>query len=843
MGLFFLKKHFVCLVLCGCFTLFFGVSAFAYVIQTDQNTQGRIVQVGWTESRARSGVPFSLNVTSFPFAEADVVRIVQNSFNAWNEVPSSYLNMSYQGTSTLPASDSDRRNVVIYDATGRSIGAPAGSGIIAITRVNWNDNGDIVDADIIFNGRDFTFSISDVNTPNRQVDLQDVLTHEVGHFFGLDHTPLVGDPSERPTMNPFNTAEEPRAGRTLEDDDRAGITALYPTGTLTGGVSGRVLRADGAGAYGVHVVAYKANTRTFVASALSGSVGTSLGAGGDGDYEILGLPPGDYHVAIEPLAGSISPENFGGIFRGTYDQVPEIEFYNNVSIQTAAQVVRVEGGQTQTQIDFAIGLAIPGSPFISDLNLPANTPDPNGPYRFSSRVTDNKGVTGVDLHYRVNSGSLRVLAMRASVDDVYTAEISGQRPGSVIEYRIVAGDNEGNATSFPSAESPMARFEILAMSGSPVAYVAVRDARVVSVIDTGPGKEVARIATGDTPLSVLMTPDERYLFVANTGSQGVSENRITVIETSTHQVAKVITVGTSPLDLAVSSDGKRVYVSNSQNRSVSVIDVASLSESLRLNVSTVGEGPYGIAVSKDGVRLFVTDIDANSVRVLNANTGATQAQISVIPSPRSLMLSPDGKWLYVAGFDGNIGVVNTQTNTMDQVVDTGATSIFRVAVSPDGARVYATDRSNGNLLVVNTAEGRVTNTVPVLTDARETRDLFVSPDGTRVYVTNQDSDDLVVFDATTLRVLRAFQLADGPRGIAVRTRPFNFEPSADVASKADFDANGSVGFGDFVLFAGAFGLSDTDSGFDVRFDLDGDFRINFSDFLLFAGVFGRLVNP
>lgn len=825
--------------------LILGVSypAWAYVIQTDHNTRGRIVRVSWSDSQARSGVSFSLNASSFPFEQADAVRIVQASFDAWNAVPSSFLKMDYQGTSTLPASDTDRRNVVIYDATGRSIGAPAGSGIIAITRVNWNDSGDIVDADIIFNGRDFDFSISDNNTPNRQVDFQDVLTHEVGHFFGLDHTPLVGDPLERPTMNPFNTSELPRSGRSLEDDDRAGITALYPTGTNTGGISGIVLRGDGAGAYGVHVVVYKANTRTFVASALSGSSGASLGLGGGGGFEIVGLAPGDYHVAIEAHDGSISPQNFGGIFRNTFDDVPKMEFYNNASIQTAAQTVRVIGGQTLANIDFAIGLAVPGSPFIDRPNLPANTPDPKGPYRFSARVTDNVGVVGVDLHYRINSGSLQVVTMRSLAGNIYSADIVGQRPGSVVEYRLVAGDGDGNATSFPAQDSPMARFEVLALSGSPVAYVAVREAQVVSVIDTGPGKEVARIATGETPLSVLMTPDERYLFVANTGSQNAGDNRITVIETATHQVAKTITVGTSPLDLAVSPDGKRVYVSNSQSRSVSVIDVARLEESARLNVSTVGDGPFGIAVSKDGTRLYVTDIDANAVRVLNATTGATQAQIEVVSSPRSLMLSPDGTRLYVAGFDGDVGVVNTQNNTLDRVIETGASSIFRVAVSPDGARVYATDRINGNLLVINTAEGRVTNTVPVLTDASETRDLFVSADGGLVYVTNQNSDDLVVFDTTTLRISRAFQIADGPRGVAVRSRPFNFEPSAAVAGKADFDANGSVGFGDFVLFAGVFGLSLSDSGFDVRFDLDDDNRVNFSDFLLFAGVFGQLVNP
>jgi len=177
------------------------------------------------------------------------------------------------------------------------------------------------------------------------------------------------------------------------------------------------------------------------------------------------------------------------------------------------------------------------------------------------------------------------------------------------------------------------------------------------------------------------------------------------------------------------------------------------------------------------------------------------------------------------------------------VIATGDASIFRVAVSPDGTRVYATDRANGNLLVASTAEGRVTHTIPVLSDAIETRDLFVSPNGELVYVTNQNSDDLVVIDTATLQVLRAFQIAGGPRGIAVRSRPFNFEPAADVVDKADFDASGAVGFGDFLLFAGGFGLSDTDAGFDPRFDLDDDNRVNFSDFLLFAGVFGLAVNP
>ena len=51
--------------------------------------------------------------------------------------------------------------------------------------------------------------------------------------------------------------------------------------------------------------------------------------------------------------------------------------------------------------------------------------------------------------------------------------------------------------------------------------------------------------------------------------------------------------------------------------------------------------------------------------------------------------------------------------------------------------------------------------------------------------------------------------------------------------QADFDGDGTVGFGDFLLFAPAFG------GFEQRFDIDGSGAVDFADFLAFASVFGQ----
>ncbi len=817
------------------------IGAEGYVILTETNSRGRIVINRWSPSRAGAGIPFVVNAGSFPFPETEVVRIAQRGFNDWGAVPSAFISFEYEGTAQLEASGNDNRNLIFYDATGEVIGAPEGSGVIAFARINNNDDGLITDVDIVFNGRDHQFSIEENNTPEDLVDLQGVMTHEIGHLLGLDHSPLVGEPVDRPTMYPYNTASAPREERSLEPDDLAGITALYPVEGLTGGVRGQVLSADGP-AFGVHVVAYQADTDVFVASSLSGSAGEQKGPDGDGRYEILGLPPGDYHIAIEQHHGAISADNFGGIFQTLYEARLDKEYYKNAFVQDNAQIVRVEIDRVIENIDFAIGPSAPGAPFVRETIFPANTPDPNGPYRFSARITDDQGVATVELRYRINGGGEQVLPMVPTGNDIFAAELDGQNVGTRVEYRVIARDGDGNETPSPASDLPMLQFDVISLSGSPVLFVALRDADAVAAVDMGTGEEVARIPTGVVPLSVLMTPDERYLFVANTGGViSTDENRLTVIETATHQVAAVIEVDIGPLDLTVSADGQLVYVTNSESKSISVIDVASLTRRTRIRVPISGErGPYGVAIHPDGKRLYVTDINGNQVLIVDTARRATIGRIDVIEDPRSLVISADGTRLYVSGGDfdddgdGGISVIDTESESVVTTLRMDG-GIFRLALSPDGLRLYATDRANAQLVVVDVAQNRVVNSVQVLPEGEETRDLFVSRDGSQIYVANQNSNELVIFDAESFQILRTLSFEDRPRGIALRSQPAVFLPLKEIAAQADFDGSGRIDFGDFLLFVAAFGAGDS----DARFDLNGDGQVNFGDFILFTSVFGR----
>ena len=66
---------------------------------------------------------------------------------------------------------------------------------------------------------------------------------------------------------------------------------------------------------------------------------------------------------------------------------------------------------------------------------------------------------------------------------------------------------------------------------------------------------------------------------------------------------------------------------------------------------------------------------------------------------------------------------------------------------------------------------------------------------------------------------------------------FNANPSPD------FDGDGTVGFSDFLAFAGQYGARQGDGQYEARYDLDSDGAISFSDFLIFASSFGKEVPP
>ncbi len=242
-------------------------------------------------------------------------------------------------TSTQNACTFDGVNSLCFDESD----AAFTPGVLAFTRVVAADHlgaqigsspaaselGQILDADVYFSPGDSstTFATPAALAANPSAyDLESVLAHELGHFFGFSHSAVW-----RAMMYPFApapgtfmgsrpTSQQPDAP--LADDDRTGLRVLYPDPTdaaHTGSVSGRVLPANPlslpaspsgvTGVYGSHVVALDAATGAVAAGVLAGWSCSGPGpAQFDGSFRLDHLAvDGSYKLYAEPLTSPADP--------------------------------------------------------------------------------------------------------------------------------------------------------------------------------------------------------------------------------------------------------------------------------------------------------------------------------------------------------------------------------------------------------------------------------------------------------------------------------------------------------------------------------------------------------
>ena len=170
-------------------------------------------------------------------------------------------------------------------------------GIIAVTEIFIEpETGKIFEADIVING---SYQFSNSTLSNKY--LGNILTHEIGHALGLDHSQLI---------DASMFFENRKGQHTLHTDDISGVRSLYGLNS-TGSISGKV---GGSGkltsVFGAHVSAYSLKTGKAVASSVSDSTGL---------FSISNLPINDsYFIYIEPLNNLGSLSNYYNVAKKNF---------------------------------------------------------------------------------------------------------------------------------------------------------------------------------------------------------------------------------------------------------------------------------------------------------------------------------------------------------------------------------------------------------------------------------------------------------------------------------------------------------------------------------------------
>ena len=187
----------------------------------------------------------------------------------------------------------------------------------------------------------------------------------------------------------------------------------------------------------------------------------------------------------------------------------------------------------------------------------------------------------------------------------------------------------------------------------------------VAVIGTRNWKVDTYIDTGIKPTSIVLQPDQKYLWIGNDG-----DGKVTVIDVSTSKVAAQIATGAGRHEIVVTADNRFAFISNREAGTVSVIDVAKLE---KIKDVKVGPNPVSMAISELSKAVYaVTD---NAVAVINTD-GEVLARIKSKPGARTVRFAPGGRY----GF-----VVNTAESTVN-IFDTASNRVLhevKVGKAPD----------------------------------------------------------------------------------------------------------------------------------------------------------------
>lgn len=175
------------------------------------NGAGWIIPTGTWNYKINPNVPSTIS--------ADLNNIVSNSFNAWTSINSlnSKVTMNYAGATSVNRAVKDGQNIIAW---GRTSGSALG-----VTYI-WYQNGVASEVDTIMNNK-FSWNWGDGGAScawTSVYDAQNILTHELGHWFGLDD--FYTTDYENNTMYGYGAKHEVKKN-TPEAGDVAGIDALY----------------------------------------------------------------------------------------------------------------------------------------------------------------------------------------------------------------------------------------------------------------------------------------------------------------------------------------------------------------------------------------------------------------------------------------------------------------------------------------------------------------------------------------------------------------------------------------------------------------------------------------
>lgn len=224
---------------------------------------------------------------------------------------------------------------------------------------------------------------------------------------------------------------------------------------------------------------------------------------------------------------------------------------------------------------------------------------------------------------------------------------------------------------------------------------------------------------------------------------------------------------------------RKVYVANQGCDFVTVFDADSklIMRTIDVGNNSGTEAPHDMVVSPDGKNLYVSFYANNIIQKFNTADGTKTGELNLTEfSWHTMSISGNNKYAIVSHLDGNGNVVLIDLNTMTTVVSYLGSGLFVYphgnAINYNGTLAYITSQQGNFIYKVDLTDPfnpgiqhipLQTGEFPSTNGIYKPYEVEFSPDYTKYYVTCQGTNELRIFQASNDSLLEVIPTSGVPQ--------------------------------------------------------------------------------
>ena len=315
-----------------------------------------------------------------------------------------------------------------------------------------------------------------------------------------------------------------------------------------------------------------------------------------------------------------------------------------------------------------------------------------------------------------------------------------------------------------SAQTPASR---TALTGTVVAVNQQSD--TITLIDLKTMEAYRHVAVVAGPHEAAVSPDGRSVLVTNYNKQGAGQQKtLSLIALPGGDTIRTIDLGEyrAPHDVRW-VDAMHVVVTAEGSKALLLVNISS--GAIERVFRAEQEVSHMLALSADRTRLYCSNMRSGSVTAFDFKTGTKIKDVPTGKECEGVGVTPDGRWVWAGNrAEDTISIIDTRTLEVTKRIPSPGFP-YRVQFTPDGKLALIPHANSSSLVIADVASQSILKAIKLgLTrvEAPSTAGVFPHPDNRHVFVTVRNDNSMLVLDLMSGETLARVEVQNSPDGVA-----------------------------------------------------------------------------